>query len=140
MNASQCRFALKFPTPREAFQAGRTPDEGSHLIADERKFRSPRREARGHCGRALPCAADVAASWRAIIHPPDRALLVGRTASEIMDAVVEAVGPADGTQDAEASRKAIRGCLSEILERYPDANLLDPYAPRGTDQAGILLS
>lgn len=55
----------------------------------------------------------------------DRAILAGRTASEIMDAVVEAVGPADGTQDAEASRKAIRGCLSEILERYPDANLLE---------------
>jgi hypothetical protein len=55
----------------------------------------------------------------------DRALLAGRTASEIMDAVVEAVGPADGTQDAEASRKAIRGCLSEILERYPEANLLE---------------
>ncbi|KYK44763.1 hypothetical protein A1D31_35895 [Bradyrhizobium liaoningense] len=55
----------------------------------------------------------------------DRTLLAGRTASEIMDAVIEAVGPADGTQDAEASRKAIRGCLSEILERYPDANLLE---------------
>jgi hypothetical protein len=55
----------------------------------------------------------------------DRALLAGRSASEIMDAVVEAVGPADGTQDAEASRKAIRGCLSEILERYPEANLLE---------------
>lgn len=38
---------------------------------------------------------------------------------------MEAVGPADGTQDTEASRKAIRGCLSDILERYPDANLLE---------------
>lgn len=55
----------------------------------------------------------------------DRALLAGRTASEIMDAVVEAVGPEDGTQDTEASRKAIRGCLSDILERYPEANLLE---------------
>jgi hypothetical protein len=42
-----------------------------------------------------------------------------------MDAVVEAVGPTDGTQDAEASRKAIRGCLSDILDKYPDANLLE---------------
>ena len=55
----------------------------------------------------------------------DRALLAGRSASEIMDAVVEAVGPADGTQDTEASRKAIRGCLSEVLERFPEANLLE---------------
>jgi hypothetical protein len=40
MNASQCRLALKFP--REALQAGRTPDEGSQLIADELKFRLAR--------------------------------------------------------------------------------------------------
>ena len=55
----------------------------------------------------------------------DRALLSGRSANEIMDAVVEAVRPVDGTQDAEASRTAIKGCLSEVLVRFPDANLLD---------------
>jgi hypothetical protein len=41
-----------------------------------------------------------------------------------MDAVVEAVRPSDGTQDAEASREAIKGCLSEVLDRFPDADLL----------------
>jgi hypothetical protein len=55
----------------------------------------------------------------------DRALLSGRSASEIMDAIVEAVRPVDGTQDAEASRTAIKGCLSEVLVRFPDADLLD---------------
>jgi hypothetical protein len=55
----------------------------------------------------------------------DRTLLAGRSANEIIDAVVEAVGPSDSTQDAEASRKAIKGCLAEVLERYPDANLLE---------------
>jgi hypothetical protein len=55
----------------------------------------------------------------------DRALLSGRSANEIMDAVVEAVRPVDGTQDAEASRTAIKGCLSEVLVRFPDANLLE---------------
>lgn len=54
----------------------------------------------------------------------DRALLVGRNVDEIMDAVVEAVRPVDGTQDAEASRAAIRDALSELLARYENADLL----------------
>ncbi len=57
--------------------------------------------------------------------PFDPALLAGRTASEIMDAVVEAVRPIDGTQDTEASRLAIRDALSELLNRFPDADLLN---------------
>jgi hypothetical protein len=42
-----------------------------------------------------------------------------------MDAVVEAVRPIDGTQDTEASRNAIRNALAELLERFPDADLLN---------------
>ena len=42
-----------------------------------------------------------------------------------MNAVVEAVRPIDGTQDAEASRAAVRDALSELLTRYPDATLLE---------------
>lgn len=57
--------------------------------------------------------------------PYDPALLAGRTASEIMDALVEAVRPADGTQDAEAGRAAIKNALSELLNRFPDADLLN---------------
>jgi hypothetical protein len=57
--------------------------------------------------------------------PLDPALLAGRTADEIMDAVVEAVRPIDGTQDAEASRMAIREALSELLKRFPEADLLN---------------
>jgi hypothetical protein len=41
-----------------------------------------------------------------------------------MDAVVEAVRPVDGTQDAEASRAAIRDALAELLTKYPGADLL----------------
>lgn len=55
----------------------------------------------------------------------DPALLAGRSADQIMDAVVEAVRPIDGTQDAEASRAAIRDALSELLTRFPDADLLN---------------
>lgn len=57
--------------------------------------------------------------------PLDPTLLAGRSADEIMDAVVEAVRPVDGTQDAEASRAAIRDALSELLTRFPDADLLN---------------
>jgi hypothetical protein len=42
-----------------------------------------------------------------------------------MDAVVEAVRPVDGTQDSEAQRAAIRDSLSELLTRFPDADLLN---------------
>jgi hypothetical protein len=42
-----------------------------------------------------------------------------------MDAVVEAVRPADGTQDAEASRAAIKDALSELLTIFPQADLID---------------
>lgn len=50
--------------------------------------------------------------------------LDGRSADEIMDAVAEAVRPTDGTLDAEAGREAVRDALSELLGRFPDADLL----------------
>ena len=57
--------------------------------------------------------------------PLDPALLAGRSADEVMDAVVEAVRPIDGTQDTEASRHAIRTALSELLNRFQGADLLN---------------
>jgi hypothetical protein len=56
--------------------------------------------------------------------PLDPALLAGRSAREVMDAIVEAVRPPDGTLDAEASRAAIKDALSELLTRYEEADLL----------------
>ena len=57
--------------------------------------------------------------------PLDPGRLAGRSAREIVDAVVEAVRPVDGTQDAEASRHAVNEGLSYLLDRYPDADLLN---------------
>ncbi len=57
--------------------------------------------------------------------PLDPALLSGKSAREVMDAIVEAVRPPDGTQDAEASRTAIKDALSDLLTTFPDADLLD---------------
>lgn len=57
--------------------------------------------------------------------PLDPALTIGRSADEVMDAVVEAVRPVDGTQDAEASRTSIKDALSDVLRQFPDADLRD---------------
>ncbi|WP_335645454.1 Qat anti-phage system associated protein QatB [Solilutibacter oculi] len=57
--------------------------------------------------------------------PLERPLLEGRSAEEIMDRVVDAVRPVDGTQDAEASRAAIRDALTDLLTQYQDADLLE---------------
>lgn len=54
----------------------------------------------------------------------DRTLLGGKSAEEVMDAVVEAARPHDGTLDAEAARAAIRDALSDLLGRFDRADLL----------------
>lgn len=56
--------------------------------------------------------------------PLDPRLLAGRSHAEVMSAVVEAVRPIDGSTDAEANRASIGDALSDLLRRYPDANLL----------------
>ena len=72
-------------------------------------------------------ALSAVSSGRAVSpdSPLDPALLQGRSADEVMNAIVEAVRPVDGTQDAEASRHAINDALSDVLNRYPDADLLN---------------
>jgi hypothetical protein len=58
--------------------------------------------------------------------PLDRAALLGRSPQEIIKVIIEAIRPGDGTQDAEANRNALQSALSsELLERFPDADLLD---------------
>lgn len=55
----------------------------------------------------------------------DPVLLAGRSARQVMDVIVEAVRPADGTQDAEASRASIRDALSELLTKFAEADPLN---------------
>lgn len=57
--------------------------------------------------------------------PLDPALLAGRSARQVIDAIVQAVRPPDGTQDAEASRAAIRDALAELLTKFEQADLLN---------------
>jgi hypothetical protein len=56
----------------------------------------------------------------------DPAALVGKSARAVINAIIEAVSPVDGTQDREASRNAINDALSELMQRHPDADLLSP--------------
>lgn len=74
-------------------------------------------------GSALASAA--VSQMSAAGSPLDPSLLAGRTVQEVMDAVIEAVRPVDGTQDAEVGRASIRDALSELLTRFPDADLLN---------------
>lgn len=55
----------------------------------------------------------------------DPAVLSGRSADEVMSAVVEAVRPVDGTQDTESARNAIQNALSELLKQNPNADLIN---------------
>jgi hypothetical protein len=55
----------------------------------------------------------------------DPAALSGKTAYEVMDIIVEAVAPVDGTQDTEASRESIKDALADLLNAHPDADLND---------------
>ena len=87
-----------------------------------RRFGGTASTAGGLYGALSSAAAGQAAAPGS---PFDPALLAGRSAGEVMDALVEAVRPTDGTQDAEASRIAIRNALSELLTQFPDADLLE---------------
>lgn len=58
--------------------------------------------------------------------PLDPATLVGRSARAVLDAIADAIRPTDGTQDTEASRQAMDRALSEVLEEFPNADLLAP--------------
>jgi hypothetical protein len=84
-----------------------------------RRFGGTARTAAGLFSALSPDASTTAGS------PIDHSVLIGRSADQIMVAIIEAVRPVDGTQDAEAGRAAIQDALSEMLDRFPDADLLN---------------
>lgn len=54
----------------------------------------------------------------------DAALASGSDVNVVLDAIVEATSPVDGTQDREMSRYSVRDALTDLLVRFPDADLL----------------
>lgn len=93
---------------------------GGHAAAT-RRFEGTARTAGSLYGALSGLATGAPGEFTGAI---DRALLEGRSARAVIDAVIDAVRPVDGTQDAEASREAINEALSDLLERFPDADLL----------------
>lgn len=63
-------------------------------------------------GTAIPPAAQL-----------DPATLAGKSQQEIADAIIDAVSPTDGSQDAESSRDSAARAFAEILEIDSSANL-----------------
>lgn len=55
----------------------------------------------------------------------DRLALQGKTASEIIDAVIQAAAPVNGTQDTESNRAAMKEAMSEVLSEQEDADLMN---------------
>jgi hypothetical protein len=74
--------------------------------------------------RSLYSTLSTSAADRVPGSPLDPVVMAGRSAQEIIDAVVEAVRPTDGSQDAETARSAIQGALTELLTVFPNADLL----------------
>lgn len=52
----------------------------------------------------------------------DAILASGNDVNVVLDAIVDAASPADGTQDKESSRHAVRDALSDLLVRFPEAD------------------
>ena len=51
--------------------------------------------------------------------------LVGHSAREIIDTLIEVVQPSDGTLDAEARKRSINDSLSDLLNNNQDSDLLN---------------
>lgn len=56
----------------------------------------------------------------------DPATLAGKGQQEIADAIIDAVTPTNGTQDAESSRDSAARAFAEVLEINPAANFAGP--------------
>lgn len=94
---------------------------GGHGTA-ARRFESTARTAGGLHGALSSLANGASGEYAGAL---DRQALAGRSAREVIDALTDAVRPVDGSQDAAVSRGAIADALSTLLERFPEANLLE---------------
>lgn len=92
---------------------------GSTVAA--RRFGGTARTAATLSGALASAAAGGPSVPRSLLDPQ---LLAASSHADVISAVVEAVRPIDGSIDVEANRASIRDALSDLLKRYPDANLL----------------
>jgi hypothetical protein len=62
----------------------------------------------------------------------EAAVQAGAGTLEVIGALIEAIRPVDGTQDAEGSRRALADTLSELITKHPNADLLNLTPPQLT--------
>lgn len=62
------------------------------------------------------------------------ATLAGLSGKQIADRIINTIQPTDGTQDTEASRNALAGAMSDVLDEFPTADLAS-LAPDEIDYA-----
>lgn len=55
--------------------------------------------------------------------PLDPATLAGKGQQDVADAIIDAVTPSDGTQDADVSRNSAARAFAEVLQQDPNADL-----------------
>ena len=55
----------------------------------------------------------------------DRSVLAGRSAQDVIKAILDAIRPVDGSDDAEATRNSANDALTELIDQFGDADLLD---------------
>lgn len=55
--------------------------------------------------------------------PLDPAALAGKGQQDVADAIIDAVTPSDGTQDADISRDSAARAFAEVLQQDPNADL-----------------
>lgn len=55
----------------------------------------------------------------------EAAVQSGAGPDEVVGALIEAIKPVDGTQDAEGGRRALADTLSELMTKHPTADLLN---------------
>lgn len=55
--------------------------------------------------------------------PLDPAALAGKGQQDVADAIIHAVTPSDGTQDADISRDSAARAFAEVLQQDPNADL-----------------
>ena len=72
---------------------------------------------------ALSGLASQAQGQAPVLNKLDKNQLQGKPAREIINKIVEALSPTDGTQDSEARKRSIDNSLSDLLEKFPDADL-----------------
>lgn len=123
--------------------AGGGGDRGKHLRRGLGHYSRSGMGGSGNAARRMNGSARAAGALHEALTslaagqplPPDLGIdplaLAGLSSAEIIDVLVDAIRPIDGTQDAEATRDSVSRALSEALSQ---SNGVTPLTPQQIDQ------